>query len=76
VASVGAWEVAHVEGRQYVLTHVLDYDASRVSIQAQSRTTGKPDPNSGAEIVWERKIEVVRRGKPFEADPEAGRRRH
>lgn len=63
----GGWEVTHVEGRNYVLTHVLDYDASRVSIKAQSRTTGKPSAQGGVEIVWERRVEVVKRGEVIEA---------
>ena len=47
-----------------------------VPVVAVDADVSVPDANSGAEIVWERKIEVVQRGEPVEADPEAGRRRH
>ena len=42
------WEVTYGEGRTYVLSNLLGYDALQVSIKALTRTTGKPDASQGA----------------------------
>jgi predicted nucleotide-binding protein len=43
VASVDDWEITHDSGRLYLLSNRLDHDARQVTVNARTRTTGKPD---------------------------------
>ena len=43
MASVDDWEITHAGGRLYLLSNRLDYDARQVTVNARTRTTGKPD---------------------------------
>lgn len=70
------WKVEHIDGRQYGILCTLDYDATDVTMFAESRTTGKP-PSSGwqpkrdgepIEIVWRHQAKAVHPGEQITAD--------
>jgi predicted nucleotide-binding protein len=63
------WRIEHVSGRQYVVVSHLHYDAGTVSMEAFSRTTGRPGGGSGTtETVWRAQRELVHPEEPVEAD--------
>jgi predicted nucleotide-binding protein len=47
VATADDWEITHAGGRLYFLSNRLGYDARQVTVNARSRTTGKPDADVG-----------------------------
>ncbi|WP_441957541.1 TIR domain-containing protein [Mycolicibacterium houstonense] len=65
------WRIEHVRDRQYVIISHLHHDAGTVSLEAFSRTIGKPGGSSGTtETVWRTQLEFVRPEEPVEVDLE------
>lgn len=63
------WRIEHVRDREYVVISHLVHDAGTVSLEAFSRTTGKPGGSSGATAtVWRTQLELVHPEEPIEVD--------